>query len=32
MFLEPAPTATVVNYSDDELADLNAEFERLPAK
>jgi phosphoadenosine phosphosulfate reductase len=32
MFLEPAPTATVVNYSDDELADLNAEFEKLPAK
>lgn len=32
MFLEPAPTATVVNYTDDELADLNADFEKLPAK
>ena len=32
MFLEPAPTATVVSFTDDELADLNAEFEKLPAK
>ena len=32
MYLEPAPTATVVNYTDDELADLNADFEKLPAK
>lgn len=32
MFLEPAPTATVVSFSDDELAELNTEFERLPAK
>jgi phosphoadenosine phosphosulfate reductase len=32
MFLEPAPTATVVNYTDDELVELNAEFEKLPAK
>ena len=32
MFLEPAPTATVVNFSDDELAELNTEFEKLPAK
>jgi phosphoadenosine phosphosulfate reductase len=32
MFLEPAPTATVVSYTDDELADLNADFEKLPAK
>src|SRR5688500_484082 len=31
MFLEPAPAATVVSYSDDELAELNREFERLPA-
>lgn len=32
MFLEPAPSATVVSFADDELAELNAEFERLPAK
>lgn len=31
MFLEPAPTATVVGYSDDELDELNREFEKLPA-
>ena len=31
MFLEPAPTATVVSYSDDELEELNREFEKLPA-
>jgi len=31
MFLEPAPTATVVSYTDDELAELNREFEKLPA-
>lgn len=31
MFLEPAPTATVVSYSDDDLAELNREFEKLPA-
>ena len=31
MFLEPAPSATVVSFDDDELAELNAEFERLPA-
>jgi phosphoadenosine phosphosulfate reductase len=31
MFLEPAPTATVVSFDDDELAEFNAEFERLPA-
>jgi phosphoadenosine phosphosulfate reductase len=31
MFLEPAPTATVVSFDDDELAELNAEFEKLPA-
>jgi phosphoadenosine phosphosulfate reductase len=32
MFLEPAPSATVVSFTDDELAELNAEFEKLPAK
>src|SRR5918995_4306813 len=31
MFLDPAPTATVVSFDDDELAELNAEFEKLPA-
>jgi phosphoadenosine phosphosulfate reductase len=31
MFLEPAPTATVASYSDDELEALNREFEKLPA-
>lgn len=31
MFLEPAPSATVVSYTDDELAELNHEFEKLPA-
>jgi phosphoadenosine phosphosulfate reductase len=31
MFLEPAPASTVVNYDDDELAELNNEFETLPA-
>ena len=31
MFLEPAPVATVPSYSDEELAELNREFERLPA-
>jgi len=31
MFLEPAPASTVVNYDDDELAELNDEFEKLPA-
>jgi phosphoadenosine phosphosulfate reductase len=31
MFLEPAPTATVVSFDDDELAEFNAEFEKLPA-
>src|SRR5688500_19750853 len=31
MYLEPSPAATVVSYSDDELAELNREFERLPA-
>jgi phosphoadenosine phosphosulfate reductase len=31
MFLEPAPTATVVSYTDDELEELNREFEKLPA-
>jgi phosphoadenosine phosphosulfate reductase len=31
MFLEPAPTATVLSFDDDELAELNAEFEKLPA-
>jgi phosphoadenosine phosphosulfate reductase len=31
MYLEPAPSATVVSFDDDELAELNAEFERLPA-
>jgi phosphoadenosine phosphosulfate reductase len=31
MFLEPAPASTVVSYSDEELAELNAEFEKLPA-
>jgi phosphoadenosine phosphosulfate reductase len=31
MFLEPAPTATVVSYTDDELDELNREFEKLPA-
>jgi phosphoadenosine phosphosulfate reductase len=31
MFLEPAPSASVVSYTDDELAELNREFERLPA-
>ena len=31
MFLEPAPTATIVQYSDDELDELNREFEKLPA-
>jgi phosphoadenosine phosphosulfate reductase len=32
MNLEPAPFGTVPNYSDDELTELNAEFDRLPAK
>jgi phosphoadenosine phosphosulfate reductase len=32
MFLEPAPSATVVSFSDDELIELSAEFEKLPAK
>jgi phosphoadenosine phosphosulfate reductase len=32
MFLEPAPTATVLSFTDDELAELNVEFEKLPAK
>src|ERR671910_1265262 len=32
MFLDPAPTATVVSFTDDELVELNAEFEKLPAK
>ncbi|MGH9136510.1 MAG: phosphoadenylyl-sulfate reductase [Acidimicrobiales bacterium] len=32
MNLEPAPFGTVPNYSDEELADLSLEFERLPAK
>ena len=32
MFLEPAPSATVVSFSDEELAELSAEFEKLPAK
>ena len=31
MFLEPAPTATIVQYTDDDLAELNREFEHLPA-
>jgi len=31
MFLEPAPSATVVSYNDDELAEMNREFEKLPA-
>jgi phosphoadenosine phosphosulfate reductase len=31
MFLEPAPPATVVSFTDDELSELNAEFEKLPA-
>ena len=31
MFLEPAPSGSVVSYSDEELAELNAEFEKLPA-
>jgi phosphoadenosine phosphosulfate reductase len=31
MFLEPAPTATVVSYTDEELEELNREFEKLPA-
>jgi phosphoadenosine phosphosulfate reductase len=31
MFLEPAPASTVVSYDDEELAELNREFERLPA-
>lgn len=31
MYLEPAPTATVVSYSDEELDELNQEFEKLPA-
>ncbi len=31
MFLEPAPAATVVSYTDEELAELNREFEHLPA-
>ena len=32
MYLEPAPTATVLSFDDDELAELNVEFEKLPAK
>ena len=31
MFLEPAPSASVVSYTDDELEELNREFEKLPA-
>jgi phosphoadenosine phosphosulfate reductase len=31
MFLEPAPTATIVNYSDEDLVELDAEFEHAPA-
>ena len=31
MILEPNPLASLPQYSDDELADLNREFERLPA-
>ncbi|MBA2281576.1 MAG: phosphoadenylyl-sulfate reductase [Acidimicrobiia bacterium] len=31
MFLEPAPTATIVAYTDEELAELSHEFEKLPA-
>lgn len=31
MFLEPAPSNTVVAYTDDELEELNREFEKLPA-
>jgi len=31
MFLEPAPSATIVQYSDEELAELDREFEKLPA-
>ena len=31
MFLEPAPTETVVSYTDDDLEELNREFEKLPA-
>jgi phosphoadenosine phosphosulfate reductase len=32
MFLEPAPSATVLSFDDDELEELSAEFEKLPAK
>jgi phosphoadenosine phosphosulfate reductase len=31
MFLEPAPTATIVQYTDEDMVELNAEFEKLPA-
>ncbi len=31
MFLEPAPTATIVQYTDEELAELDEEFQKLPA-
>ena len=31
MFLESAPSGSVVSYTDEELAELNAEFEKLPA-
>ncbi|CAN5197448.1 phosphoadenylyl-sulfate reductase [soil metagenome] len=31
MILQPDPLASLPHYTDDELADLNREFERLPA-
>src|SRR4051812_40552323 len=31
MILEPKPLASLPQYSDEELAELNHEFERLPA-
>ena len=31
MFLEPAPSGSVVSYDDAELEELNREFEKLPA-
>src|SRR5580765_3740532 len=31
MMLEPSPLASLPQYTDEELADLNREFERLPA-
>ena len=31
MMLEPNPLSSLPQYNDEELADLNREFERLPA-